>query len=474
MRDRPRCHAVVALDLLSRMPGPARRLSGVPSYLDIEIPTHGRRPYASTSRCAVGIARHTLAACTEPIDRFYSVIPAGGIGSRLWPLSRADAPKFLHDLTGSGHVAAARHLGPARAALRAATASWSSPAARTAPPSRSSCPSSPTRTSCSSPSRATRPPRSGWPPPSWHRREPDVIIGSFAADHVIRGTRGVRARGAAGGRGRARRIHRARSASRPPSRPSASATSRRAASSSSTARPRRALVESFVEKPDLDDGRASTSPTASYLWNAGMFIARADVLLERDRREPSPSCSPGSRSSPRPGTTRRRRGPAVDRIWPALTKIAIDYSVAEPAAAAGPPRRHPRPLRLGRRGRLRLARQAQLAVAARPTSRSSARTRGCCRTPPAASCQPDRPRHQPDRRAGHRRGRHPRRAAGDHERERAAGEGRRRRAQAAPAGATCSEGRCRALRCIGVSDCGFVTIRAHAVGPGIASARHTG
>ncbi|MDQ1573607.1 MAG: mannose-phosphate guanylyltransferase, partial [Actinomycetota bacterium] len=38
------------------------------------------------------------------LDRFYSVIPAGGVGSRLWPLSRADAPKFLHDLTGSGHT----------------------------------------------------------------------------------------------------------------------------------------------------------------------------------------------------------------------------------------------------------------------------------------------------------------------------------------------------------------------------------
>src|SRR3546814_19733845 len=29
------------------------------------------------------------------------------------------------------------------------------------------------------------------------------------------------------------------------------------------------------------------------------------------------------------------RGPAVDHIWPGLTKIAIDYSVAEPAARAG-------------------------------------------------------------------------------------------------------------------------------------------
>src|SRR4029079_10185121 len=40
----------------------------------------------------------------EQIDDFYAVIPAGGIGSRLWPLSRADAPKFLHDLPGSGRT----------------------------------------------------------------------------------------------------------------------------------------------------------------------------------------------------------------------------------------------------------------------------------------------------------------------------------------------------------------------------------
>jgi len=32
---------------------------------------------------------------------------------------------------------------------------------------------------------------------------------------------------------------------------------------------------------------------------------------------------------------RERRGPVVDRIWPGLRKIAIDYSVAEPAAEKG-------------------------------------------------------------------------------------------------------------------------------------------
>src|SRR6266545_1103381 len=31
----------------------------------------------------------------------YAVIPAGGSGTRLWPLSRAGHPKFLHALTGT-------------------------------------------------------------------------------------------------------------------------------------------------------------------------------------------------------------------------------------------------------------------------------------------------------------------------------------------------------------------------------------
>ena len=32
----------------------------------------------------------------------HAVIPAGGAGTRLWPLSRSARPKFLLDLTGSG------------------------------------------------------------------------------------------------------------------------------------------------------------------------------------------------------------------------------------------------------------------------------------------------------------------------------------------------------------------------------------
>ena len=34
----------------------------------------------------------------------YSIIPAGGAGTRLWPLSRRNHPKFLTDLTGAGRT----------------------------------------------------------------------------------------------------------------------------------------------------------------------------------------------------------------------------------------------------------------------------------------------------------------------------------------------------------------------------------
>src|SRR5690625_2565115 len=36
------------------------------------------------------------------IPDFHAVIPAGGAGTRLWPLSRAAHPKFLLDLTCPG------------------------------------------------------------------------------------------------------------------------------------------------------------------------------------------------------------------------------------------------------------------------------------------------------------------------------------------------------------------------------------
>ena len=46
----------------------------------------------------------TSAPAAEQLRGFRAVVPAGGAGTRLWPLSRAARPKFLHDLTGAGRT----------------------------------------------------------------------------------------------------------------------------------------------------------------------------------------------------------------------------------------------------------------------------------------------------------------------------------------------------------------------------------
>ena len=91
-------------------------------------------------------------------------------------------------------------------------------------------------------------------------------------------------------------------------------------------------VDSFVEKPDAETARRYVG-SGQYLWNAGMFIARADRLLEELGRS-KPKLLAGLLELAEAWDT-PERGAVVDRIWPGLEKIAIDYSVAEPAAAAG-------------------------------------------------------------------------------------------------------------------------------------------
>ena len=261
----------------------------------------------------------------EPIDDFYAVIPAGGVGSRLWPLSRADAPKFLHDLTGSGHSLLRDTWdrleplsGPDRIAVvtgRAHRAAVEDQLPGIA--DHNVILESEPRDSAAA---------------ILHRREPDVIIGSFAADHVIRGTRvfefavrdavevaregyictvGIAPSEPAVGFGYIKRgpeliVDGARDAS---------------------------LVERFVEKPDLDTAKQYLADR-DYLWNAGMFISRADVLLAEIAAN-NPELHAGLVELAEAWDDRDRRGPAVDRIWPTLPKIAIDYVVAEPAADKG-------------------------------------------------------------------------------------------------------------------------------------------
>ncbi|TDN87832.1 mannose-1-phosphate guanylyltransferase [Microbacterium sp. BK668] len=267
----------------------------------------------------------------EPIQDFYAVIPAGGIGSRLWPLSRADAPKFLHDLTGSGQTLLRDtwdRLEPLAGGERIAVVTGRAHRAaveRELPgvPDKNVFLESEPRDSSAAIGLAAA---------ILSRREPDVIIGSFAADHVIRGTQvfdwAVRQAVATAREGYICTI------GIPPVEPSVGfGYIKKSGELVVEGAPEAALVERFVEKPDLETAKAYFSDR-SYLWNAGMFITRADVLLA-ELAQNEPELHAGLMELAEAWDDRDARGPVVDRVWPNLKKIAIDYAVAEPAAEKG-------------------------------------------------------------------------------------------------------------------------------------------
>ena len=265
------------------------------------------------------------------ISDFYAIIPAGGIGSRLWPLSRADAPKFLHDLSGSGNTLLRDTwdrleplAGPERIAVVTGRAHRAA-VERELPdiPDRNVILESEPRDSTAAIGLAAA---------ILVRREPDVVIGSFAADHVIRVPHlfdwAVQQAVSVAREGYVCTI------GIQPAEPSIGfGYIKKAGELIVDGAPEAALVERFVEKPDLDTAKAYFADR-SYLWNAGMFISRADVLLA-EIAENRPELHAGLRELAEAWDDRDRRGPVVDRVWPTLEKVAIDYSVAEPAAQKG-------------------------------------------------------------------------------------------------------------------------------------------
>src|SRR5215217_7581586 len=118
------------------------------------------------------------------LQNFYSVIPAGGIGSRLWPLSRADAPKFLHDLTGSGTTLLRgtwERLAPISGEQRIMVVTGRAHRAAV----EEQLPELADRNVVLESEPKDSSAAIGLAAAILARREPDVIIGSFAADHVI-------------------------------------------------------------------------------------------------------------------------------------------------------------------------------------------------------------------------------------------------------------------------------------------------
>lgn len=270
-----------------------------------------------------------LALVTSPLQRFHPFIPAGGVGSRLWPLSRADAPKFLLDLTGSGssllRATYDRLAGLSAGPVMVVTGRSHAGAVQEQLPELTS------DDLVLEPSPKDSAAAIGLACTLIARRDPDAIIGSFAADHVVEPAETfqtvVKEAVEAAATGRIVTI------GITPSSPATGFGYIKAGESLGLEQAPNALtVEQFVEKPDMDTARQYVA-SGNYTWNAGMFVAPVGLMLQY-LRQSEPELAAGLDVIADAWDTDRRDA-VVDEVWPTLTKTAIDYAVAEPAAAAG-------------------------------------------------------------------------------------------------------------------------------------------
>ena len=268
-------------------------------------------------------------AGADIFDRFYGVIPAGGVGTRLWPLSRAAAPKFLHDLTGSGSTlirATYDRLAPLSGdRVMVVTGAVHRQAVRQQLPEISN------KNLVLELEPKDSAAAIGLAAAILYKRDPQIIMGSFAADQVIAPVevfqQAVREAVHTAAQGYIVTI------GIQPTHPSTGFGYIRAGAQLKVAgAPSAHSVVEFVEKPSADVAQTYLA-SGSYSWNAGMFVAPVDLMLKHLEANEPVLYAGLMEIADAWDTTRRRE--VVRRVWPTLPKTAIDYAVAEPAAAAG-------------------------------------------------------------------------------------------------------------------------------------------
>ena len=277
-----------------------------------------------------------VSAILGNMSDLHVIIPAGGAGTRLWPLSRRRRPKFLLDLAGTGRTllqGTVDRLEELASSVSIVTGAAHRDGVLAQLPEFAS---SDNRTLLIEPSGRDSMAAIGLA--AYVVRErfgDDAIVGSFAADHLIARPELLRTA-----------VETAIGAAREGYVVTIGLTPTEASTAYGYIAPGPALsdgsgegvaergarrVAEFVEKPDADT--AARYVSQGYLWNAGMFIVSAGVLAAHLAR-----LLPDMHA--RLETIARAWGtPEFDEVladnWPHLMKIAIDHAIAEPVAADG-------------------------------------------------------------------------------------------------------------------------------------------
>jgi mannose-1-phosphate guanylyltransferase len=163
-------------------------------------------------------------------------------------------------------------------------------------------------------------------------RDPDAVIGSFAADHMISGDEAFLS-------AVAEAVEVAHqdylvTIGIAPSHPSTGFGYIRLGDTLGLKQaPNARIVSSFKEKPDARTASTYLA-TGKYRWNAGMFVTKASFLLSL-LEEYRPEMADGLRKIGAVWDDEQARQAMLNEIWPQLDKIPIDNAVAEPAATQG-------------------------------------------------------------------------------------------------------------------------------------------
>ena len=266
---------------------------------------------------------------------FHALIPAGGAGARLWPLSRGARPKFLYDFLGSGRTMIqatfdrlAAFAGNGHVAVMTGAAHAAAVAAQLPELDGHNLFAEPVgRDSTAAIALATA--------ILARRHGRDVVVGSFAADHVIRDEETFRECVAqAVAAARAGYVATIGIAATRPSTAFGYIRQGRALGGEVPDAPDARTVRAFVEKPDSATAQAYLM-TGEYRWNAGMFVMRADVLLDTLARLRPRIHETVTAIATIWDDDADHRAAMMERLWPGVEKIAFDYAVAEPLAAEG-------------------------------------------------------------------------------------------------------------------------------------------
>lgn len=258
--------------------------------------------------------------------RMYAVIPAGGSGTRLWPASRSARPKFLLPFPGPRSMLQST-MDRLHGLVEAADTYILTGRQHAVSVGRQ-LPDVPPDNIVVEPSARGSGPAIGFGALLIAMRDPDAIMGSFAADHYIADQtafrRAVQAAAEVAERGYLVTI------GIQPSRPETGYGYIRQGKAIDRHNGLQSfVVEEFKEKPDLPTATRYVE-SGEYLWNASIFVWRARALIDA-MKDLIPDVHACLESIAAEWET-DRRDEVLEARWPELRDVTIDHGIMEHAS----------------------------------------------------------------------------------------------------------------------------------------------